>query len=406
MRENHLVKDQYTRWPYPEPVDDLNVFFKEQKQLGCPSTDRGFYGAFPRRERFSPRILIAGCGAYQAAAIAFKNPESDVVGVDISTTSLELTNKLKRKHKLSNLTLREMSVLDIANLRQTFDLIISTGVIHHLPNPSLALEAFKSALSVDGAIHLMVYGSTLRVGVYWVQDAFKRLGIIPTTAREVWDALGFIRKLPKHHPVHAYIAAAKSDISFEGGVIDTFFHSQDTSYTLEEVFNLVAQAGFVFNGFQNNADYFHEVVLGNSIKTHYAEEFSQMTFFEQAQCVDLLGGHRGTHRIFISQHDTFSLNTRNPPEQFDHTVPAQVGLQSYDTSKGIGTAYRLEPYPEFYPGKPMLAVTKLINAKRTFGEITQELVRNSKGLGREQIRELVFKVSRVLWMRGALIFIK
>lgn len=40
-----------------------------------------------------------------------------------------------------------------------FDLIISTGVIHHLEDPSSALEYFYNNLKDDGAISLMVYGN-------------------------------------------------------------------------------------------------------------------------------------------------------------------------------------------------------------------------------------------------------
>ena len=405
MKENSHVKDQYMRWPYPEPVYDLEEFFNTRKQLGCPSTDRGFYNAFPRRDRFNARILIAGCGAYQAAAVAYKNPESEVVGVDVSTTSLGLTDDLKRKHELSNLTLHEMSLLDIGGLEKPFDLIISTGVIHHLPDPPLALDAFKSVLDERGVAHIMVYGTTLRTGIYWLQDAFKNLGIEPSTEADVWSALDFIKKLPKHHPVHAYIAIAKDDMAFPGGIIDTFFHSQDTSYTLKEVFELVESKGLVFNGFTNNADYFDECVLGDTIREHYLDQFSELPFFEQAKCVDMFGGHRGTHRFYVSQHKTFNLNDTAPSDEFDEVVPALVGLQKYETEKGVGMAYRLEPYPEFYPARAMIAVTDLINARRTFGDITDELSKQNAGLSRSQVSELVFKVSKDLWMRGTLIFV-
>ena len=48
-------------------------------------------------------ILVAGCGTWQAAKYAVCRPDARVVGIDVSTTSLEHTGQLKRKYNLTNL---------------------------------------------------------------------------------------------------------------------------------------------------------------------------------------------------------------------------------------------------------------------------------------------------------------
>ena len=68
-------------------------------------------------------------------------------------------------------------LLDVASLGTDFDVIICTGVLHHMANPGAGLGALRGVLVLDGVMVLMVYGATVRTGVYMLQDAFRRMGI-------------------------------------------------------------------------------------------------------------------------------------------------------------------------------------------------------------------------------------
>jgi 2-polyprenyl-3-methyl-5-hydroxy-6-metoxy-1,4-benzoquinol methylase len=45
----------------------------------------------------------------------------------------------------------------VAELGMSFDQIVCTRFLHHLPDPDEGLKALRGALKVDGALHLMVY---------------------------------------------------------------------------------------------------------------------------------------------------------------------------------------------------------------------------------------------------------
>jgi 2-polyprenyl-3-methyl-5-hydroxy-6-metoxy-1,4-benzoquinol methylase len=45
---------------------------------------------------------------------------------------------LKHKHGSDNLELFRMTLGDVGSLGRTFDLIVCTGVLHHLPDPGAA----------------------------------------------------------------------------------------------------------------------------------------------------------------------------------------------------------------------------------------------------------------------------
>ncbi|MEJ0071124.1 MAG: hypothetical protein WDO24_23020 [Pseudomonadota bacterium] len=72
------IAAQYNRWVYPEPVADLVEHSRTKRQLTDPSLSHLLY--WPDRDYPSGlKILVAGCGANQAAEIAFHNPTAAVV---------------------------------------------------------------------------------------------------------------------------------------------------------------------------------------------------------------------------------------------------------------------------------------------------------------------------------------
>ena len=120
-------------------------------------------------------VLVAGCGTWQAAKYALCHPDARVVGIDVSPTSLEHTEALKRKYILTNLVTRQLPIENVAKLDKRFDLIVCTGVLHHLADPDAGLRALRSVLRPEGAMNLMVYAPYGRTGVYMLA------GILPET---------------------------------------------------------------------------------------------------------------------------------------------------------------------------------------------------------------------------------
>ena len=93
---------------------------------------------------------MAGCGTSQAAKVALRWPRAQVIGIDVSTTGIEETEKLKRKHRIENLELRQLPLERATELGRSFEYVICTGVLHHLPDPDTGLRALHDALAPDG----------------------------------------------------------------------------------------------------------------------------------------------------------------------------------------------------------------------------------------------------------------
>src|SRR5262249_19518070 len=145
-------------------------------------------------------ILVAGCGTWQAAKYAICHPDARVVGIDVSTTSLDHTEQLKRQYNLTNLETRQLAIEHAGTLDGRFDLIVCTGVLHHLADPDTGLNVLRSALKPDGALYLMVYAPYGRTGVYMLQEYCRRLGI-GTSPHEIGELMAALRALPENHPL-------------------------------------------------------------------------------------------------------------------------------------------------------------------------------------------------------------
>jgi len=140
----------------------------------------------------------------QAAVLAFNNPECKFTGIEFSQTSIAHEERLRERHNLQNLTLQKMDLRDVSKLGRSFDLIVSSGVLHHLPDPGEGLRALASVLEPrHGVMALMVYGRMARTGVYALQDAFRRIGV-----QQAAEGIKFVRatieRLPPRHPARWY----------------------------------------------------------------------------------------------------------------------------------------------------------------------------------------------------------
>lgn len=340
----NLVEEQYTNWVYPLPVEDMRqAVTGGYFEYGDPSL---YWPKFWPRKRACPEkmdILIAGCGTNQAAYYAVRNPNWNILGVDLSDSSLAHQEKLKQKHGLSNLTLVKHDLTKIADFGKDFDFITSTGVLHHLPDPDAGLKALKSVLREDGVINLMVYGRSLRLGVYVMQEFFKTLGF-QQTQKDVDLVRTLLDSLPEDHITRRYTKVA-SDLHYDAGIVDTFLHPQDTAYFAGEVFDFADRAGLEFYGWIDN--------LLNSLEASVPEShpikdrLKNLSLKDKSQLCDLLVMNQGTHRFcvahpeYVSKNkilfdgDDFLQNTVIPDRQFKILQPSNPSLkQNAKCSRG------------------------------------------------------------------------
>ena len=133
------VESQYEKWPYPKPIEDIDEAIKKGFFYDLPIN--AFKKIiFPERTEYkSPKILIAGCGTNQAIFYSMAYPDAEIYAIDLSDTSIKHNKEMIKKYKLKNIFVEKKDIFDLKN-KNEFDIITSSGVIHHTSNPSETLK--------------------------------------------------------------------------------------------------------------------------------------------------------------------------------------------------------------------------------------------------------------------------
>lgn len=248
-----VVAQQYESWVYPAPIEDLDAWLAGNWQWFDPSHAHRLM--WPDRDYPAGMdILVAGCGTNQAAVIAYTNPTARVVAIDVSASSLDHHRWLQDRYALHNLELHQLPIEDVASLDRDFDLIITTGVLHHMADPAAGMRALAERLRTEGVLAVMLYANYGRIGVHMMQSVFKDLGLQQDEASlaVVRDAIGQLGPL---HPLASYLQIAP-DLDDAAGVVDTFLHGREQTYTIDACRDMVASAGLAFQDVFLKASYY------------------------------------------------------------------------------------------------------------------------------------------------------
>lgn len=263
------VKDQYEVFPYPlrDPEEDRTRLITT---LGGNLDGISHFAFGGRRDFTKPlRVLVAGGGTgdaliYLAQQLADRNCPAEVVYVDLSTASREIAEKRATIRGLT-ISFHTGSLLDVAQFAPgPFDYIDCSGVLHHLPDPDAGLAALTGVLAEDGAMGIMLYGTLGRSGVYPMQ-AMLRILAPPTLPAA--ERLAIFRRvmasLPTTNLLRNNPVVGITPQTDEHELFDMFLHSQDRSYTVEEIGQFAEAAELRVTSFLPLAQYDPAGVCGD-----------------------------------------------------------------------------------------------------------------------------------------------
>ena len=295
---SEAVRSFYEKYPYPGPVESLD---KYKLQWQDPQRKRADYHLYwpDRSYREDLSILIAGCGTSQAAKHAIRNPNARVTGIDFSSKSISFTEKLKKKYDLDNLKVVKLSIENVKELEMSFDRIVCTGVLHHLPDPDAGLKALREVLNPDGAMHLMVYAPYGRAGIYMMQKFCKLLGI-RADEDGIHDLIRSIKGLPPGHPLETLIRNAP-DFQYEEALADALLNPMDRAYTVPQLFEFINNAGLKFFRWIRQAMYSSRCGVMSQIPQ--SEKLQQLSSEEQYAAAELFRGTMVRHSMIAYRND-------------------------------------------------------------------------------------------------------
>ena len=292
------IRDFYTNHPYPPPVDNLD---RARDMWQDENVHRAeFHLLWPDKEyRPDLDVLVAGCGTWQAAKFAVCHPGARVVGIDASPTSLEHTEKLKQKYDLTNLETRQLPIENLQDLGQSFDLIVCTGVLHHLVDPDAGLRALRSVLRSDGAMYLMVYAPYGRTGVYMLQDYCRKLGI-GTSEQEIKDLTAVLKRLPQHHPMLSIVSGSRDSLD-ANALVDAVLNPRDRTYAVPQLFDFIERNDLLLQRWYFQAPYLPQ--CGAISTTPHANRLAALPERDQYMAMELWRGLMTNHDFVVHRSD-------------------------------------------------------------------------------------------------------
>jgi SAM-dependent methyltransferase len=315
------VRDFYEKAPYPPPLTTLD---KDRNLYANPAKRRALSHLTWPSERPLPNmdILVAGCGTSQAARYAIRDPDTRVTAIDISETSLAHTRDLQRKYNLTNLELHRLAIEDVGELARTFDLVVCTGVLHHLPDPDLGLRVLRGVLRPRGAIRIMVYARYGRSGIYMMQEYCRTLGV-GGDGDELRDLGHTLAALPADHPISGVLRRAK-DFLRPDAMADALLHPQDRAYTVPELYDWLDRCGVSFARWIDQAPYLPQ--CGGVAKSPHAARLASLPPRRQHAAVELFRGTMVSHSFigYRNDHPTESQPIAFTDDGWRDYVPIRV----------------------------------------------------------------------------------
>ena len=380
------VSRQYERWTYPQPIEDLESWTTSNWWFDPSHAHRILW---PDRE-YQPDldILIAGCGTNQAAVFASTNRAARVVAIDISQPSLDHQQYLKDKYGLSNLELHLLSIEELPTLKVDFDLIVSTGVLHHLASPLEGMKALARCLRPTGAMGLMLYAKYGRAGVELLQGVFRELELHQDDAslRIVRETISL---LSADHPLHSYLSTAP-DLHYDAGLVDTFLHGRDRSFTVDECLDLTDSAGLVFQDWYFNSPYYPHNLPAESM---FSGAINALPLPRVWSVMERVHSANACH-VFLTCHpdrprETYAIDFSGP-DCLDYVPMMRQNC-------GLSGSELIRPGWSIVLNAVSLSFVRHVDGNRTIREIAARVAQNEQPDSSEKSEAFVCKLFQELW---------
>ena len=228
------VKRMYEQHPYPSPVAGDSLISDLANAVGF---------LFRGDDLAGWRILDAGCGTgHRLVGLAARYPKAQFTGIDMTASSLSVARRIAQKHEVANVEFLQGNLLQL-DLSSRYDLIVSTGVIHHLTDPEAGLRNLCGLMAQDGILMVWLYHS---LGEF--QRLLNRemaLLILAEERANIKEGLDILRELNLSLSVGQYGTRTAKLSTHETNQasldVDAYLHPIVNAYRFQQAFDMLSQ---------------------------------------------------------------------------------------------------------------------------------------------------------------------
>lgn len=248
------VQNQYEESPYPRWV---KVAPASRAQHLLAYLSHKFPCAPFRRKVKSGQIniLIAGCGTgQQSISSAQRIHNARLLAVDLSLSSLAYAKRKTQELGLSTIEYAQADLLKLGDAGLDFDIIESSGVLHHLENPWTGWKTLLSILRPDGFMKLGFYSEIARRDVVRIRNFIANHGYASTVdgIRRCRQDLMDINERENFGEI-----LNSPDFFSTSSCRDLLFHVQEHRLTLKQIEIFLLENKLTFLGFEIETNVLH-----------------------------------------------------------------------------------------------------------------------------------------------------
>jgi ubiquinone/menaquinone biosynthesis C-methylase UbiE len=240
------VQEQYEQNPYPRwtnlgfpPVPQTISTFIRESNLRILN--------FSINEVDIPQILIAGCGTGEhsiTTVSTFKN--CNVLAIDLSLSSLAYAKRKTEELGISNIEYMQADILDLRTLNRKFDIIESSGVLHHMDDPMVGWKVLVDCLNTGGLMRIGLYSELARKSIVQIRDEIEYLNI-----ESSYDTMKLFRnKISSSEEEQHKLIVSSLDFYSMSAFRDLLFHAQEHRFTIPQIEASLTRLGLMFCGFE------------------------------------------------------------------------------------------------------------------------------------------------------------
>ena len=240
------VQRQYEEDPYPAWVRTLLPAAIPVGQY----LKRKFFDAAPSAIRDGDRLdmLVAGCGTgQQVVEMAHQFAPSSMLAVDLSLASLGRAQRMAVSLGIERVAFAQADILRLGSIGQTFDLIVSTGVLHHMADPLHGWRVLLSLLRPRGLMLIGLYSELARQDVVAARTLAAAQGVQASA-----DGIRRFRQeligLDPTSPLRSVTAAR--DFFSLSECRDLLLHVQEHRFTIPQIKSFLDDNNLRFIGFE------------------------------------------------------------------------------------------------------------------------------------------------------------
>ena len=157
------VRSFYEENPFPS-YEGLEEF----GALVSKGRENAFSAQLLRAIGYNKTVLECGCGTGQLSHFLQLN-NNHVLGVDMSLASLELAVEHKLRNNLARSSFAQMNIFNLALKDDSFDVVISHGVLHHTFDARRAFAHIVKKCKPGGIVMVGLYNRYARV-LTWLRS--------------------------------------------------------------------------------------------------------------------------------------------------------------------------------------------------------------------------------------------